>query len=194
MPAYSNLSQLYARPGFLLRRAHQISAAVFEDECKSLALTPAQFGVLSVLHASPGLDQSSLGRALGFDKVTVMRVMRGLETRGLIIRTFAPANRRNLSITLTDGGLALLVATREPAELAYDRLMAPLNSEQREQLVSLLQLLTNGLENEARAAFVPPTQAENEQPEIATDEPVCTLKKHLKGAETSETTETYLEI
>lgn len=186
VPAFYNLSQLYARPGFLLRRAHQISAAVFEDECKSVALTPAQFGVLSVLHASPGLDQSSLGRALGFDKVTVMRVMRGLETRGLIVRTFAPTNRRNLSITLTEAGLALLIATREPAEHAYDRLMAPLNPEQREQLVSLLQLLTNGLESEARAAFVPPTQLEKEA-----DEAICALKKQLKVAEASEA---YLNI
>ena len=29
-----SLSRLYARPGFLLRRAHQISAAVFEDACQ----------------------------------------------------------------------------------------------------------------------------------------------------------------
>src|SRR5690606_697398 len=101
------LAQLYARPGFLLRRAHQISAAVFEDECRSVGLTPAQFGVLSVLRASPGLDQSSLARALGFDKVTVLRVLRGLETRGLIARAPAPANRRNLSISLSEAGLPL---------------------------------------------------------------------------------------
>jgi MarR family transcriptional regulator, lower aerobic nicotinate degradation pathway regulator len=185
VPAFYNLSQLYARPGFLLRRAHQISTAVFEDECKSLALTPAQFGVLSVLHASPGLDQSSLGRALGFDKVTIMRVMRGLETRGLIVRTFAPANRRNLSISLTAAGLDLLIATQAPAELAYNRLMTPLNSEQREQLVSLLQLLTNGLENEARAAFVPPPAqlGKTVEKEQSTD-PVCTLQKQLNPVET----------
>lgn len=185
MPAFTNLSQLYSRPGFLLRRAHQISTAVFEDECKSLALTPAQFGVLSVLHASPGLDQSSLGRALGFDKVTVMRVMRGLETRGLIARVYAPTNRRNLSISLSDAGFALLAQTQQPAEHAYDRLMAPLNSEQREQLVALLQLLTTGLENEARAAFVPHTQSDK------TDNPVCMLKKQSDAVETPET---YLEI
>lgn len=185
MPAINNLSQLYARPGFLLRRAHQISTAVFEDECKSVALTPAQFGVLSVLHASPGLDQSSLGRALGFDKVTIMRVMRGLETRGLIVRTFAPTNRRNLSITLTDAGLSLLIATREPAENAYNRLMTPLNPQQREQLVSLLQLLTNGLENEARAAFVPPpSQSTRNAFNEALTSPVCTLQKELSTAET----------
>ncbi len=167
MPAFYNLSQLYARPGFLLRRAHQISAAVFEDECKSVALTPAQFGVLCVLHASPGLDQSSLGRALGFDKVTVMRVMRGLESRGLIARVYAASNRRNLSITLTDAGHALLIQTQEPAEHAYNRLMSPLNHEQREHLVSLLQLLTTGLEGEARAAFVPPIK-EAESPIAST--------------------------
>lgn len=185
MPAFLNLSQLYARPGFLLRRAHQISTAVFEDECKSVALTPAQFGVLSVLHASPGLDQSSLGRALGFDKVTIMRVMRGLETRGLIARSFAPTNRRNLSITLTDAGLSLLIATREPAELAYNRLMKPLNHEQREQLVSLLQLLTSGLENEARAAFVPPSSlTEKSVVKEGATNPLHTLQKHLKPAET----------
>ncbi|RZJ14077.1 MAG: MarR family transcriptional regulator [Haliea sp.] len=155
MPASHSLSHLYARPGFLLRRAHQISAAVFEDECRSVALTPAQFGVLSVLRASPGLDQSSLARALGFDKVTVLRVLRGLETRGLIARAPAPQSRRNLAISLSDAGAALLQQAQAPAERAYGRLMAPLDAPQQAQLVNLLQLLTAGLEHEARAAFVP---------------------------------------
>src|ERR1700749_3730239 len=86
----AGLSRLYARPGFLLPRAHQISAAVFEDECRDLGLTPAQFGVLTVLKTHPGLGQSSLARALGFDKVTVLRVLRGLESRGLVERGPAP--------------------------------------------------------------------------------------------------------
>ena len=156
LPALHNLSQLYSRPGFLLRRAHQISAAVFEDECRSVGLTPAQFGVLSVLRARPGLDQSSLARALGFDKVTVLRVLRGLEGRGLIERAPAPTSRRNLAISLSVAGLDLLKQAQEPAELAYGRLMGPLNTEQRAQLVELLRLLTEGLEADARAAFVPP--------------------------------------
>lgn len=158
VPAFYNLTRLYARPGFLLRRAHQISAAVFEDECRSVGLTPAQFGVLSVLRASPGLDQSSLARALGFDKVTVLRVLRGLETRGLIARAPAPASRRNLAISLSEAGLDLLKQAQEPAERAYNRLMAPLDAAQQAQLVDLLQLLTAGLEGEARAAFVPQGQ------------------------------------
>ena len=149
------LSRLYARPGFLLRRAHQISAAVFEDECRSVGLTPAQFGVLTVVRSSPGLDQSTLARALGFDKVTVLRVLRGLEARGFVARSPAPANKRNLSVLLTPAGAALLDQAQKPAEMAYKRLLAPLDPAQQEQLVNLLQRLTEGLEDHARAAFVP---------------------------------------
>jgi DNA-binding MarR family transcriptional regulator len=155
LPAIDKLAQLYARPGFLLRRAHQISAAVFEDECRSVGLTPAQFGVMSVLQASPGLDQASLARALGFDKVTVLRVLRGLETRGFIVRTPAAINRRSLAISLSVAGRTLLLQAQEPVERAYQRLMAPLNDDQKVQLISLLQILTADLESDARAAFVP---------------------------------------
>lgn len=151
-----SLSRLYARPGFLLRRAHQISAAVFEDACRDLALTPAQFGVLTVLQAHPGLGQSSLARALGFDKVTVLRVLRGLQARGLVARGPAGDNRRNVSVSLTPEGASLLQQAQKPAEKAYKRLMAPLDRQQQDQLLHLLQLLTGELEEEARAAFVPP--------------------------------------
>lgn len=151
-----SLARLYARPGFLLRRAHQISAAVFEDECRSVGLTPAQFGVLTVLQASPGLDQSSLARALGFDKVTVLRVLRGLQARGLVSRSPAPGNKRSLSVALSLEGEKLLKQSQKPAERAYNRLMMPLTSDQQGQLVLLLMELTQGLEDRARAAFVPP--------------------------------------
>ena len=156
--ANKDLARLYARPGFLLRRAHQISAAVFEDECSIVGLTPAQFGVLTVLASAPGLDQSSLARALGFDKVTVLRVLRGLEARGLLQRTAALTSKRNMAVVLSSDGEKLLKQASKPAERAYERLMAPLSQEQQAQLVLLLMELTQGLEDRARAAFVPPVQ------------------------------------
>ena len=156
--ATKDLARMYARPGFLLRRAHQISAAVFEDECSSVSLTPAQYGVLTVLASAPGLDQSTLARALGFDKVTVLRVLRGLETRGLVQRSAAPKSKRNMAVMLSPEGERLLKKAEKPAERAYERLMAPLSPEQQTQLILLLMELTQGLEDHARAAFVPPAQ------------------------------------
>ncbi|QRR35514.1 MarR family transcriptional regulator [Hydrogenophaga sp. YM1] len=149
------LTDLYQRPGFLLRRTHQISAAVFENACASVGLTPAQYGVLTVVAAEPGLDQTRLSRALAFDKVTVMRVLKGLEERGLVRRERSSVSRRQMTVSLTADGEALLAAAREPAERAYQRLLSPLTPAQRGQLIELLQTLTEGLADEARAPFVP---------------------------------------
>lgn len=150
-----SLTDLYRRPGFLLRRTHQISAAVFENACASVGLTAAQYGVLTVIAAEPGLDQTRLARALAFDKVTVMRVLKGLEERGLLTRERSAQSRRQMTVRLTTAGQALLGAAHEPAERAYQRLLSPLSPEQRSQLIGLLQTLTEGLADDARAPFVP---------------------------------------
>lgn len=149
------LNDLYQRPGFLLRRTHQISAAVFENACASVGLTPAQYGVLTVLANEPGLDQTRLARALAFDKVTVMRVCKGLEERGMIERRMSEHSRRQMAVVLTAAGKKLLLQARGPAEQAYQRLLSPLTPEQRHQLIEILETLTQGLAEDARAPFVP---------------------------------------
>ena len=80
------MSSLYQRPGFLLRRAHQLSVGLFEHMFQALKLPPPQFGLLHMLMHSEALDQASLARGLGLDKVTVLHVVRGLETRGWLTR------------------------------------------------------------------------------------------------------------
>jgi DNA-binding MarR family transcriptional regulator len=148
-------SNLYQRPGFLLRRAHQISGAVFENACAALGLTQAQFGVLTIVASEPGIDQTRLARALAFDKVTVMRVLKGLQQRGLLERATSPTNRRPMAVHLTREGKALLAQAQAPAEQACQQLLAPLSTEQRRQLIDLLDTLTAGLAEHARAPFVP---------------------------------------
>ncbi len=145
-------NELYQRPGFLLRRMYQIAAAVFENACADLGLTTAQYGVLIIVHSEPGIDQTRLARALAFDKVTVMRVLRGLEERGVVQRV---ASGRQKTLALTDAGQQLLTQARERAEVASKRLMSPLDSHDQAQLVRLLKTLVDGLADEARAPFVP---------------------------------------
>jgi DNA-binding MarR family transcriptional regulator len=148
------LARLYARPGFLLRRVHQLSAAVFESECDGIGLTPAQYSVLSALHVMPGQDQSALARALGFDKVTMLRVLHAMEKRNLVSRARLPTDKRSLSLNLTDEGRALFNLAQKPVDRAYKRLMAPLSEGQQKQLLKLLELMTLELEDQARAPFV----------------------------------------
>jgi DNA-binding MarR family transcriptional regulator len=62
-------------------------------------------------------------------------------------------------VALTGPGERLLQKAQKPAEQACRRLLAPLDKDQQDQLLSLLQLLTGELEEQARAAFVPPSLA-----------------------------------
>jgi DNA-binding MarR family transcriptional regulator len=146
---------LYERPGFLLRRSHQISVAIFERACASLSLTPAQYGVLAVLAAQPRIDQTRLAKALALDKVTVLRVLKGLQERGLCAREPVASGRRQMEVTLTVAGHTLLQQARQPVQQAYEELLSPLSDEEQAVLVSLLQRLTQQLEQEARSSFVP---------------------------------------
>ena len=154
--ADASLEQLYRRPGFLLRRAHQLSVGIFEAECRDAGLTPAQYGALSVLAGATGIDQSTLSRALGFDRVTTLHVVRGLERRGLLTRAASPAQGRRLELALTDAGRALLVAARTPARRAHERLLSPLDAAEQQTLARLLHKLCAGLEPDARNPVVPP--------------------------------------
>jgi DNA-binding MarR family transcriptional regulator len=150
------LQGLYLRPGFLLRRAHQLSVGLFEEGCRELGLTPPQYGVLTIVAHAGGCDQATVARALGFDRVTTLRIVRGLQTRGLVARQPSTADGRRLQLTLTDDGVATLGRARELAANVTERLMAPLAGDEREQLQGLLRKLCAGLEPQARTRLLPP--------------------------------------
>lgn len=163
MPAIDPFFELYQRPGFLLRRAHRISVAIFERECATLSLTPAQFGVLYTLHNTPGIDQSTLSRALGLDRVTLLRVAKGLEQRGLIVR-HAPLTGRRLSLQLTATGESLFQQAKPLAARAVQRLQSPLSEAEQATLNHLLNKLCDTLESDARAEMAPPQKSRSREP------------------------------
>jgi DNA-binding MarR family transcriptional regulator len=141
----------YQRPSFLLRRAHQISVALFEAQCASLELTPAQHLALVLINEHPGLDQTRLARAMGYDKVTTLRVVKGLEARGLVERQSVPENRRTLAIRLTVSGRKTVTAAKKYVEQAHAQLVKPLSATEQKTLTALLMRLTNKHESSARA-------------------------------------------
>ncbi len=150
------LQGLYLRPGFLLRRAHQVSVGLFEDGCRELSLTPPQYGVLTIVGHAGVCDQATVARALGFDRVTTLRIVRGLQTRGLVARQPSTVDGRCLALTLTAQGAATLSRGQELAASVTERLMAPLTGDEREQFQGLLRKLCAGLEPQARTKLVPP--------------------------------------
>ena len=149
------LHLLYDRPGFLLRRAHQISISIFEQECQGIKLTPVQYGILTALHALPGIDQSGLGRKLGLDKVTILRVLRDLESRGLITRSAHVSDKRSYSLTLSSDGQILFKESQKHINAAYKKLASGLTETELITLVNLLRKFNSSLDAHARTSFQP---------------------------------------
>ena len=58
--ATESLEDIYRRPGFMIRRAHQIAVAIFLEEARESRITPTQYGVLVILGHRPGIDQTRL--------------------------------------------------------------------------------------------------------------------------------------
>jgi DNA-binding MarR family transcriptional regulator len=150
------LQRLYLRPGFLLRRAHQLSVGLFEEGCREFGLTPPQYGVLTIVDHAGGCDQATVARALGFDRVTTLRIVRGLQARALVARAPSAADGRCLELTLTPEGRAMLAQARQRAERVSQQLLAPLDGPERAQLQGLLRKLCAGLEPQARTELRPP--------------------------------------
>jgi len=150
------LADLYSRPGFLLRRGHQIAVGIFVQECAAVGLTPPQHGVLVVVDNAPGLDQAGIARALGFDRATTGALIQGLERRGLLRREDSASDLRRKALAMTPRGRSMLRRARSAVRRTSDRLLAPLAPAERRRFVQLLERLTAALNAASRTPVLPP--------------------------------------
>lgn len=160
---------LWDRPGFLIRRLHQIHVAVFLEEIAEDNITPVQFGLLSVLSDSPGLDQLSLAEELGIDRANVADVLNRLETRGLVKRVSSTEDKRRKLCTVTPEGLAFVRKHFANMRRAQERMLSPLNAQERVEFMRMIQLLVDANNDLGRAPLRRanrPAEAEPLAPEV----------------------------
>jgi DNA-binding MarR family transcriptional regulator len=141
-------ASLTGRPGFLIRRLHQIHLALFAEECGRFGVTPVQFSLLSVVASRPGLDQSALALEVGVDRATTANVLARLEANGLLRRVRNAADSRVKLIYLTPAGRRMLVRMNGAAQRAHERTLGGLPARDRDRFVAFLaQLVDSGNEH-----------------------------------------------
>lgn len=146
--ALENYRVLARRPGFLIRRLHQIHLALFAESCGAFGVTPVQYSILTVAAAQPGLDQAALASEVGIDRATVADVLARLERRGLVRRGRATRDARLKLVHATIAGRRLLSRMDRHAQQAHERTIAPLPPRERVAFVDALVRLVeagNGL-------------------------------------------------
>jgi DNA-binding MarR family transcriptional regulator len=144
---------LWSRPGYLVRRLHQIHCALFLEECKASQLTPVQYGLLTALAIRGALDQVSLAEELGLDRTTTAEVLARLEARRLVSRKPNPRDRRAKLARITPRGRALTAAMFGAMQRAQDRLCAPLAQKERDVFMATLVRLIEANNEYGRGAL-----------------------------------------
>ncbi len=142
---------LYQMPGHLIRRAQQISTALFTDECAMFDLTAVQYAALCAISASPDVDATRLSGLIAFDRSTIGDVLERMEAKCWITRAPSPGDRRVKLLRLSPSGAALLRQVGPAVRRVQDRLLAPLAPRDRDTIVRLLSQLAE-LHNDAAPA------------------------------------------
>jgi DNA-binding MarR family transcriptional regulator len=157
----AGMAYIYDRPGFLLRRCHQISVSIFRESCAELDLTPAQFGILYAVEQTPGVEQIGVAKMLGLDRSTTANVVDRLISRDLARRDSDARDRRRCSLTITRKGAEILARARDIAADAQARLLQPLSPGDRARLLALLHQVMDAHGDASRVPFRPRIAAAN---------------------------------
>jgi DNA-binding MarR family transcriptional regulator len=133
-------------PGHQIRRAHQLSVALFMEETAAFDVTPVQFAILNALMDDPGEDQITLAGRVAFDAATSGSVITRLEAKGWVRREADPADKRRKLLWVTPAGEEVALHMKRAVSKVQSRLLKPLTKVEREQFRALLGKLIAGHE------------------------------------------------
>jgi DNA-binding MarR family transcriptional regulator len=106
------LGDLSGNLGYRIRRAQ---LWVFKDVSRRLApfdLSPAQFSVLAIVDANPGINQLAIASALDIERAGLGRLVDRLDQQGMVTRTASVVHPRYYVLHLTAEGAKLLGRVR----------------------------------------------------------------------------------
>ena len=133
-----DLGGLTEHLGYLARR---LQIWIFQDFIRTLAVVdigPAQYSVLSVIKANPGLSQMAVAQTLGIERARVVHLIDGLEGRRLVKRQSSRNDRRSHALHLTAEGQRALVRIQELAAQHEKRVAARVGATNHKVLLRLL--------------------------------------------------------
>jgi DNA-binding MarR family transcriptional regulator len=129
---------LWQRPGYLIRRVHQLHYSLFFEEVGASDITPVQYGLMTILSTNDDLDQIAIASKLGIDRTNVADVLRRLERAGLVERRRSEVDRRANLVRLTEPGRAVLARHYPDMTRAQTRLLSCLDDGQRKAFLDAL--------------------------------------------------------
>jgi MarR family transcriptional regulator, lower aerobic nicotinate degradation pathway regulator len=127
------------RPGFLIRRLHQIHVALFHESCAAFEITPLQYSLLSALAQRGTADQTTLADDVALDRTTTTGALKRLQSRNFVERSIHHRDRRAQICRLTKAGATLLRRMEAQARAAHRETVAALSKADQKRFVAMMQ-------------------------------------------------------
>jgi DNA-binding MarR family transcriptional regulator len=145
---------LERRPGFLIRRLHQIHVALFQKRCAAFEITPLQYSLLSALAKRGTADQTTLAADVALDRTTTTGALKRLQLRKFVERSIHHQDRRSQLCRLTKKGAALLRQMEKAARAAHLETVADLSKADQKRFIAMMQRIVaaSSDQDEAKAA------------------------------------------
>lgn len=124
--------------GRLVKTAYITLRRDLEEMLRPLGLTHTQWSALGIIRYVPGISPSQLEPILMIERPSVTSLLKGMESKGLIIRKDHPQDGRSKMIYLTDKGLKLAKETEAFTAILEERVKAGMTADEFETLKSLL--------------------------------------------------------
>ena len=151
----SNSWPLGQRPGFLIRRLHQIHVALFQKKCAAFDVTPLQYSLLSALARRGTADQTTLAADVVLDRTTTTGALKRLQSRKFIERAVHHRDRRAQLCRLTRAGASLLRRMEAEARAAHRETVADLGKADQKRFVAMMQRMVDARADPKKAPANP---------------------------------------
>ena len=146
---------LEQRPGFLVRRLHQIHVALFQEKCAAFDLTPLQYSLLTALARRGTADQTTLAAEVMLDRTTTTGALKRLQSRKFIERTVDSRDRRAQICRLTKSGERLLRRIEASARAAHHETLNGLSKVEQKRFIAMMQKVVAARAGQVETAAIP---------------------------------------
>jgi DNA-binding MarR family transcriptional regulator len=133
-----NLGGLDQFTGYVVRRAQVWIFQDFKRALKELDMTPAQFSVMKIVAANPGIVQARVAEVLCIERARLVQMLDRLEAARLIDRTRSATDRRSHALHLTAEGARVLERLEERIEAHERNVVARIGVKGKSDLLRLL--------------------------------------------------------
>jgi DNA-binding MarR family transcriptional regulator len=150
-----NAWPLDKRPGFLIRRLHQIHVALFQKKCADFDLTPLQYSLLTALARCGTADQTTLAAEVMLDRTTTTGALKRLQSRKFIERAVHSRDRRAQMCRLTKSGERLLQQIEASARAAHHETLEGLSKAEQKRFITMMQKVVAARARETETVAAP---------------------------------------